>query len=434
MGEISGSAGVGWPVAKRMWLNGEGCVHGRKSHAERLPGGQRVHKEVTWPVRRECAKVRLAVVERGSAGRKEANEVDTNVAGRRTYPVGSDRDVRVRAVLGTHRVELGVRAIEEGLRAIRFVGRVLRLRYHRRDQRFSWRHRLRDGEGRAIGWEDIGARVPEEIRRGLWEETRSRIDGAEEWMAMRQDGRSVLILADWLAAHALETPPTVVTMTWRGEGRLGRIRWTFRADGRMQRTADLGAPKRLVSAYGKATAAVLAAIDIRQGQGPYAATLDRMLVARYRAVDGRLADLASILREQQSDIRLYRLEEKDTWRFHEVDHGEGWTRYVQRKSVASRSTRLAAQPQSQVVEAVKLLEERGQIRRLLRVIAELTEAAAVWPGGQWSVVGRGTEGQSLWRRTATREGIVGGRYGTEMENRSVSEGDEEGGTDGGEIW
>ncbi len=349
-----------------------------------------------------------------------------SVAGtRRTYPVGSDRDVRLRAVLGTHRLELGVSAIEEGLRAIRFVGRTLRLRYQRRDQRFFWRQRVRDEQGRTVAWEDIGARVPDEVRRGLWVETRSRIDGAEEWMAMRQDGRSVLLLTNWLVAHGLDSAATVIEMAWEGEGKVARLHWTFRADGAIQRTKNWAVGKRLVTAYGRTTAAVWSAIDVRKPRGPYTGAVEDGLVKPHQAVDERLRGLAELLREQQARIRLYRRTKEDTWCFREVVSGRG-TRHVPVDRVEDRARELAAQPQSQVVEALRLLGKRGEIRRLLRIIAELTEGAVVWPGGQWTVVARDSNRRAWWCKVASREGILGRRYRAGTEEMCVRQAAEEG--------
>jgi hypothetical protein len=196
----------------------------------------------------------------------------------RTYPVGGDRDVRVRAVLGTHRLEMGVELLEKGLRAITSVGRVLRLRFHARDQRFEWRQRIRDSRGRTVAWRVVGARVPEEIRRTLWAETRSRVDGVEQWTAMRQDARSVLNLVDWLVAHGREWRAALLQVTWEGEGRIGRVHWTFRADGAVQQTRNWQTPARPLTAYGQATAAVLSGIDVVRPRGAHAESVSRDLV------------------------------------------------------------------------------------------------------------------------------------------------------------
>ncbi len=350
--------------------------------------------------------------------------MDASTVSRRTYPVGSEQDIRMRAVLGTHRLELGVNAIEEGLRAIRFVGRTLRLRYQRRDQRFFWRHRVRNEQGRTVAWEDIGARVPEEVRRTLWVETRGRIDGAEEWMAMRQDGRSVLMLTNWLVGHGLDSRAMVIAMTWEGERKVGRLHWTFRADGAIQRTKNWEVGKQLMTAYGRTTAAVLSAIDVTQPRGPYAAAVDESLVQRHAGLDKRLADLAAVLQEQQVGIRLYWRRDKDAWRFHEV-LSAGWTRHIPLEQVEERAQRLPAQPRSHVIEARGVLSERRRVRQLLRIVAELTQAASVWPGGQWSVIGRSVAGKTIWSRAATREGLVGRTYNGGNGHASVSDGQAE---------
>lgn len=327
----------------------------------------------------------------------------------RTYPVGGDRDVRVRAVMGTHRLELGVELLEKGLRAITSVGRVLRLRFHQRDQRFEWRQRIRDTRGRTMAWRVVGARVPEEIRQTLWAETRSRVDGVEQWLAMRQDARSVLNLVDWLVAHGLEWPAALLQVTWEGEGKIGRVHWTFRADGAIQQTRNWQTPARPLTAYGQATAAVVSGIDAARPRGTHAESVSRDLVERHAAIDARLRKLAGLLREQHAGIRLYRVEPKDTWCFREIAYAGG-TRYLRAAVVEQRAATLRPQAQSNVVEGMQLLGERVQLRRLLRVIAELTEVAGLWPGGRWKLEAIDDAGKTLWHKTASREGILGRAY------------------------
>jgi len=64
-----------------------------------------------------------------------------------SYAVGGDRDVRGRALEGTHRVELVLGLLEGLLRRTRGVGRILRLHYQKRDDRYVWRHRVQDVAG-----------------------------------------------------------------------------------------------------------------------------------------------------------------------------------------------------------------------------------------------------------------------------------------------
>lgn len=63
------------------------------------------------------------------------------------YAVGGERDVRVRALEGTHRVELVLLQLERLLRPTRGIGRTLPLHYQKRDDRYVWRHRIRDVAG-----------------------------------------------------------------------------------------------------------------------------------------------------------------------------------------------------------------------------------------------------------------------------------------------
>ena len=75
---------------------------------------------------------------------------------------------------------------------------------------------------------------------------------------------------------------------------------------------------------------------------------------------------------------------------------------------------------------MQLLGERVQLRRLLRVIAELTEVAGFWPGGRWKLAARDAAGKALWQKTASRDGLLGRAYTRGRDGASCisGEGDE----------
>ncbi len=137
--------------------------------------------------------------------------------------------------------------------------------------------------------------------------------------------------------------------------------------------------------------------------------MSRDLVDRHAAIDARLRRLADLLREQQAGIRLYRVERKDTWCFREIAYA-GETRHLRAAVVERRAATLTPQAQGTVVEAMQVLGERVELRRLLRVIAELTEVAGLWPGGSWKLAARDAAGKALWQKTASREGLLGRAY------------------------
>jgi len=339
------------------------------------------------------------------------------------YGVGGERDVRARAVVGTHRVELVLLQLERLLRRARGVGRTLRLHYQKRDDRYVWRHRVQDvaGEQRILRlgeeprslyrWGDVGRRVPEGLRAGLWVRTRSRVLGIERQLDMRQDGRAVVKLVGWLLGNGLRYEAEVVEMVWEGEAHSGRVRWTFRLDGRLQRQGNRQTPDLPVGKYGRESEEQVAALDLQAPWGLYTEHVHRGLVVPLRELDRRLEELDRLLREQRSAVRLYQHRSRDTWEFRQVQWQSGTT-YVPLGDfdavVGKRD--LSPQERSMLEEARVLLDERNKARRLLRVIAELTGAGIRWPGGTWKVRGYTPAGATIWHVASSASGTVGRFY------------------------
>ena len=172
-------------------------------------------------------------------------DAERSIAAR--YGRGGARDVRVRALLGVHRIEQGIRLIEQLLNRVRFVGRRLALRFHGRDQRYEWRGQTRGDQGKI--WKLIGARVPSGLR--LWPQTKAEVAVVERRLDMRQDGRAVLRLVDWLVTYGLRWPVPAVVVEWMDEERCGHVSWTFRDDGRLQRTGNWVTPEVPLERYGQ---------------------------------------------------------------------------------------------------------------------------------------------------------------------------------------
>ena len=339
------------------------------------------------------------------------------------YAVGGERDVRVRAVAGTHRVESVVLRLEGLLNRTRAVGRTLRLHRHTRDDRYVWRHRVCDleGEQRLIRlgeeprtlyrWRDVGRRVSEELRAELWVRTRSRVLGIERQLDMRQDGRAVLNLVSWLLGNGLRWEADLVEMVWEGEAQSGRLLWTFRIDGRLQRHGNRQTPDLPRGKYGRDSEEQIAAIDLQARWGLYAENVHRGLVIPLTDLDRRMGELDHLLRAQRSAVRLYPHPRLDTWEFRLVQWQSGTT-YLPIRDLDSvfQTLDLAPQQRSNLEEARTLLQQRSKVRRLLRVVAELTEAGIRWPGGIWKVRGYTPEGRTVWHVASTASGIVGRGY------------------------
>ena len=339
------------------------------------------------------------------------------------YAVGGERDVRVRAVAGTHRVESVVLRLEGLLNRTRAVGRTLRLHRYTRDDRYGWRHRVRDLEGEQrlirVGeeprtlyrWRDVGRRVSEELRSELWVRTRSRVLGIERQLDMRQDGRAVLNLVSWLLGNGLHWEADVVEMVWEGEAQSGRVLWTFRIDGRLQRHGNRQTPDLPTGKYGRDSEEQVASIDLQARWGLYTENVHRGLVVPLMDLDRRMGELDRLLRAQRSAVRLYQHPRIDTWEFRLVQWHSGTT-YLSIRDLDSvfQTLELAPQQRSNLEEARTLLLQRSKLRRLLRVIAELTEAGIRWPGGTWKVRGYEPEGGTVWHVASTASGIVGRGY------------------------
>jgi len=108
-------------------------------------------------------------------------------------------------------------------------------------------------------------------------------------------------------------------------------------------------------------------------------------------------------------LRLYPLRQLDTWSFRQVQWRRGTT-HLRIADVVEHAQRLPAQQRSHVVEGLDLLEARVGVRRVLRVIAEITEAASRWPGGTWKVRGYGGERGTAWAAAASIRGVIGRGY------------------------
>lgn len=341
----------------------------------------------------------------------------------RGYAGGDEHDIRVRAVEGTHRVELVLLQLERVLRRTRGVGRTLRLRYHKRDDRYLWRHRVRDVAGeqllsqlgeearRLYRWQDVGRRVPEDVRAGVWARTRGQVLGIERYLDMRQDGRAVLKLIGWLLGNSLRRDAELLEMVWEGEAQRGRVHWTFRLDGRFQRQGNWQTPDLPLGKYGREGEEQVAALDLQAPWGLYTEHVHRGLVVPLGELDRRLGEVDLLLREQRAAIRLYRHPRLNTWAFRQVQWQSGTT-YLSRGNfdVAVEKLGLSPQVRSTLEEARTVLQERYKVRRLLRVIAELTEAGSCWPGGTWKVRGYSSERRTIWHVASSASGTVGRLY------------------------
>lgn len=348
------------------------------------------------------------------------------------YAQGGQRDVRVRAVEGIHRVEGVVLILEGMLKRTRAVGRTLRLHYHRRDDRYVWRHRVRDHEGEQrrirsgeepkvlYRWQDIGRRVPDDICHALWGNTRARVLGIERQLDMRHEGRTVLTLVSWLLGNTLSADGDLIHLAWEGDGQRGHVAWTFRLDGRLQKTTNWEAAQGPVSKYGRDAEEQVAAVEPAAPRSHYTENVHNQLVLACADIDARLRALEVLLRGQRSLIRFYYHKNLDRWQIRLVQW-QSSTRYLANEELEAEMEKrqLTAQQRGQVEEARTLMQKRQRIRRCLRVIAEVAETALRWPGGTWRVRGCMVGGKTIWAVAAAAGGTVGKVYDVQKTAESV---------------
>jgi hypothetical protein len=335
--------------------------------------------------------------------------------GTEAYAKGGSQDVRLRAVAAVAGLERVLNALEGRLLDVGRIGRGLRLRFHRQDERFAWKRR--EGPRR---WQEIGARIPEAIYQRLRIETRNRVDAIEHLIELRASGRRVLHLVGWWLEHADQRETDRVVLVWHGEDG-GQVTWQFRTDGRMLRRGNFRAEAGPPAKYARELEAVMAQARVMQGNGERVDQIEGA-VAELEAIDQRLAGYLGAFR---GPCRLYHNGSRDTWAFHEL-LGSRRSRYLDRKAVLALVEQLSLTERGRVTEAVDLLDQRRQLKRMLGVAAVLAEAACRWPGGTWQLRGmRGENTASAWVAAITRTGLVARTYdGQQPQEKSTFDGRE----------
>lgn len=330
--------------------------------------------------------------------------------GNGAYAPGGSQDVRLRAMAAVAELERVLDVLEGRLRDVGRVGRGLRLRFRRQDERFAWKRR--EGPRR---WQEIGARIPEAIYRGLRIETRNRVDAIEHLIEIRASGRRVLHLIGWWLEHADQGETDRVVLVWHGDDG-GQVTWQFRTDGRMLRRGNFRVEAGPPEKYARDVEAVMARAKGASGHGRVGEQVEGA-VARLEAIDRGLAGYLGALR---GACRLYQNRNRDTWAFHEL-LGRRHSRYLDREAVLAMVEQLPVPERGRAMEAVELLDRRRQLKRMLGVVAVMAEAACRWPGGTWQLRGvRGENTASAWVAGITRTGLVARTYhGPQAQEKST---------------
>lgn len=325
----------------------------------------------------------------------------------RDYTPGGAKDPRIRAVQGVAKIEEVLAVIEEGLLPTKHGGRLKRigrlvLRWERGQQHFRWRRRMGARE-----WEDIGRRVPNEIKWKLRPGTRAKVEGVERWLDIREVGILALRLVDLCVVDGIGWKEKTVQVRWKRSDFPRGVTWSFFLSGGWLRKggalAEGGPPVQYQSD-------VTQLMDGRGGMGgggPVTVGTERM-VGKIGQMTARLHQLKS---ELHGAVRIYYDYTRDTFQIRQV-MGKGWSTYHGKTVDATLMRLLSDAERARVAEAVDVLDERGRTKRALQIIATIAEVMTRWPGGVWQMKGRsGAKLPASWVTEITEHGVLKKRYG-----------------------
>ena len=329
-------------------------------------------------------------------------------------PTTTDTDLGALALanaraLDTHLAQLDVALFR--LTARRF-GAKLRLRFHTTDARFYWTEHtlMTDADGQKHWrWPSIGAHVSSEVLNSLHRTTRDAITQAAGWVQLRRDTRSVYHALEKLAMFGIDTPSDVLIVKWRGDLDRGATTWAYSLQGHVVRssTFDLASPSPSASPLARD----LPLTNAVWHTGSDHSEMVTRLLDRLLRVQADLHKLADELVARRAPVRLYWAEGKRAWELRELVvrrelHRSIRTRHLSTTTLVQHLPRL--QPAALRGTAATILDrltERAALRRMLQIIADVTKAAIVWPGGWWTISGHRRQSQTAeWRIMTTRSG------------------------------
>lgn len=320
-----------------------------------------------------------------------------------SWGVGGRRDPRSRAMRGTEQIEVAVGYIEEELLPTRLGGRLLRigrlaLRYNRMREHFYWRRR----EG-PHHWKEVGRRVPWEIKKTLRARSRAKIDGVEQWLAVRAAGVVALRLIDWCTKTGGEWMEDLVTVYWTCDLPRG-CRWTFMLKGGRLHKGGIMVEEGPPEHYQELVERLLRG---REAEGGDVTVRVGRMVERLKAIDQRLHQLST---ELQSGVRLYYDRTRDTFQIRQII-AKGWTIYQGKILHEGVRKYLRQFDRVRITEAEHILGERMRLKRALQVIATIGEAMERWPEGRWQIRGKRAKAEpSTWVTQSTERGLLTRRY------------------------
>lgn len=308
------------------------------------------------------------------------------------YAINGTRDVRVRAVQGVASIEWVRTMVDQQLKACSTIG-PLGLYYNRQHDVFQWRIREHIRRSRSVTEDDW-----ETLRKKCRLSTLRKLEQVEWMLSVRASARSVLRLVEWVLTHGETWREQAVTLRWAcGENR--RAIWGCLLSGGMMRRGQVREEDGRISGQLQVVER-LAVRRPQQWRGEVMGGVEHAV----QAMDGIDRQLQQHKEELRNFVRLYHQSQIDTWQLRQIT-GPRKSRYLSEEKAIGLMAKLPELEQRRVGQVVELMGRRKRVKRMLRMIATLVEAAACWPGGTWQLKGE-APGQAGWTVTTTAHGLA----------------------------
>lgn len=299
------------------------------------------------------------------------------------------------ALAGVAMLDGTLTRLDDALFFGRNVGR-LQLYYHRANDQFEWRWRIRRSQHQYIG-KGLTTKVLSRLRG----DNRARALALDRLLQARVAGRSVRRLIEVIIQKCDAWDDRVLTLRWTdGKGRR-LTQWSLLDGGGVRRsTLNQLPPPQFADEIAK-----LYPVATVPGAGPPDQWL-QALVQELQDIDGELMRWQQSMRS--ASVRLYHNTRSDTWTIRGFRENWKWTSL--RLDDESDWQGLMQPVPTMVGNIRAALEQRRRLRRGLCMIKLVTQLAQRWPGGTWSICSHGgLDGKR--RRAKTNWTIIAGPRG-----------------------
>lgn len=308
------------------------------------------------------------------------------------YAINGSRDVRTRAVQGVAGIEWVRTLVDRQLKACSTIG-PLTLCYASQRDAFQWRLRERRRRSRSLTEADW-----EMVRRKCRPRTLRKMEQVKALLAVRGSAKAVLRMVEWALTYGETWREQTVTLRWAcGENR--RAIWGCLLSGGMIQRGQVREEDGRTSGQLQVVESFTATRP-EQWRGEVAGGVEYAVEA-INMIDRQLQEHKGQL---TNFIRLYYHLQLDTWELRQIT-GPRKSRYLSEDTAARLAAKQPELERERVGQVVDLIGRRKRVKRLLRLIATLAEAAAYWSGGSWQLRGE-TAGRAAWAATTVKHGLA----------------------------